>query len=84
MEVEIADFYPRRNRRGLDFHYVREGDKLYHISRYAKSKKKEGNRIRYIIDFEIIAGKSIYNFSRNNSGNSFFFKYRATSPNKKE
>ena len=58
---------------------MRESDKLYHISRYAKDMKKVSNMIKYVIKFERIAGKFIYCVDRSNSGRPGFWKYKASS-----
>ena len=68
MEIEVVDSYPKRGRRGCDFHYVREGNLLYHISRYSVSESKVDRDTFYRVPLEAIKGKWVYIFGRTNSG----------------
>ena len=80
VEVQITDFYPRKGRRGLDFHYVLENDKLYHVSRYAKrtvNRKRSDGSITYVLDLSELPSEWVYVFSRTNSGFPRFRKFKA-------
>ena len=60
----------RAKTRSKTFHYIREGDVLRHISKYAKSWTKEGNGREHII-YDVPngwMGKEIYAFSFTTSG----------------
>ncbi len=77
MEVKIVDSYPKGGKRGLEFHYVREDDRLYHVSKYAIVAREASREVIYVVDPERIAGKWIYVFGRTNSGNPCFWKFEA-------
>ena len=82
LEIQISDSYPRRGRRGLDFHYVLESNKLYHVSKYAKrivDKRRSDGFITYILDLDRLPSEWIYVFGRTNSGYPYFGKYRVES-----
>lgn len=53
-----------RGTRGGEYYYVREGNKLIHISRYAIKRSKvdessRGSTIEYVIDINRIRGEQI-------------------------
>lgn len=80
MTVKIRD-EPKARTRRKTFQYVREGDTLWHISKYAISRIREGDQRAWTITYDIpeekIEGKQIYEFYFTNSGGFGIFKYAA-------
>ncbi|RLF06080.1 MAG: hypothetical protein DRJ60_04805, partial [Thermoprotei archaeon] len=77
METEVWDSYPKRGKRGCDFHYVKEESSLYHISNYATSKERTNRDVCYKVPLNKLRGKWIYIFGRTNNGYPVFWKTRS-------
>jgi hypothetical protein len=64
--VRICEF--REGLRGGDYHYVVEGNKLIHISRYSISREGVGDLLCYYVDLGRLRGRLIVEFSSSRSG----------------
>lgn len=51
-----------------NYHFVIDGDSLYHISRYAISSTRNDTYITYIVDLKKIYGKRVIEVNSSNSG----------------
>ncbi|MCL0036274.1 hypothetical protein M1N47_02455 [Dehalococcoidia bacterium] len=78
--VKIED-EPKARTRRKTFNYIREGDTLWHISKYAISQRRKGDEKAWTITYDIpeekIKGKQIYEFYFTNSGGFAILKYAA-------
>jgi len=64
--VRVCEFH--EGLRGGGYHYVVEGDKLIHISRYAVSREEVGDLICYHVDLGRLRGRLVVEFSSSRSG----------------
>jgi len=61
----------RESHRGLyrsEYHFVIDGDRLVHISRYSLSQKKDYDRAEYTVNLNKLRGKKIVEISSSRSG----------------
>jgi hypothetical protein len=64
--VEVCEF--REGLRGGGYHYVVEGGKLIHISRYAVSREGVRDLLCYHVDLGKLRGRLVVEFSSTRSG----------------
>jgi hypothetical protein len=64
--VKVCEFH--EGLRGGGYHYVVEGDKLIHISRYSVSREGVRDLLCYHVDLGKLRGRLVLEFSSTRSG----------------
>ncbi len=79
--ITVTDDKPKSGTRRKRFHYIREGNLLRHISKYAlrevKIRDEKSLKVEYEVPIEGVKGKEVYEFDFTNSGSFGISKYNS-------
>jgi len=67
MEITIRESH-RGLSRSSEYHFVIEGNRLIHISRFSISQKRDYDMVKYVVDLSRLSGKRVVEISSSNSG----------------
>ncbi|BFH72210.1 hypothetical protein SJAV_01540 [Sulfurisphaera javensis] len=67
LKVEVFESHQGISK-SSNYHFVIDGNSLYHISRFAISSTRNGTNITYIVDLKRIYGKRVIEVNASNSG----------------